>query len=476
MDQSAFVPTSPHDPKVGPIYDLLQLFCDNEDPFTSDMVPACLTSGVLKWVSRLIMLTRKLPPMADDACQVFSNIFDLYTTTVFRLCAGNAHNERILLGVDAPKANGAVEDSLKRGAPPPVFGFRRMSSSSFIAPTLPTCLEAELCSPTLNERERIQHLRDLILSAQSDLQGIVKLDNVDAWIVDPQVNESSESRGVYAQKLARVLEQRQAALWSCAFLAASLEITFGMVKQGMEISVGSTSCLFELSKYVDSFLQAAPVLVSLSNKVSCMRAIRGKAIVQKVRGSLCRERNDFHLTHLLFIPKIQIISVGSTWEEAKLHENPNNYVEGVCDMNLLLWSCLCKGKNIPKGAIDVIWETSVAGVYMSLLDGFSRISYCSTEGRALMSMDLAAYASSCSPRALTERFKAGAIQVKPPELHLSRGMPYVDTYIKVFYFPSQVRTHELQRNSITIHHSYFFFNHVTRMHLLGSKKTLRIIY
>ena len=72
MDQSAFVPTSPHDPKVGPIYDLLQLFCDNEDPFTSDMVPACLTSGVLKWVSRLIMLTRKLPPMADDACQVFS--------------------------------------------------------------------------------------------------------------------------------------------------------------------------------------------------------------------------------------------------------------------------------------------------------------------------------------------------------------------------------------------------------------------
>lgn len=106
-------------------------------------------------------------------------------------------------------------------------------------------------------------------------------------------------------------------------------------------------------------------------------------------------------------------------------------------MNLLLWSCLCKDKNIPKGAIDVIWETSVAGVYMSLLDGFSRISYCSTEGRALMSMDLAAYASSCSPRALTERFKAGAIQVKPPELHLSRGMPYVDTYIKVFYFPSQ---------------------------------------
>lgn len=126
-------------------------------------------------------------------------------------------------------------------------------------------------------------------------------------------------------------------------------------------------------------------------------------------------------------------------------------------MNLLLWSCLCKAKNIPKGAIDVIWETSVAGVYMSLLDGFSRISYCSTEGRALMSMDLAAYASSCSPRTLTERFKAGAIQVKPPELHLSRGMPYVDTYIKVFYFPSQVRTHELLRNSITIHHSYFFF-------------------
>lgn len=125
-------------------------------------------------------------------------------------------------------------------------------------------------------------------------------------------------------------------------------------------------------------------------------------------------------------------------------------------MNLLLWSCLCKAKNIPKGAIDVIWETSVAGVYMSLLDGFSRISYCSTEGRALMSMDLAAYASSCSPRTLTERFKAGAIQVKPPELHLSRGMPYVDTYIKVFYFPSQVRTHELLRNSITIHHSYFF--------------------
>jgi len=81
--------------------------------------------------------------------------------------------------------------------------------------------------------------------------------------------------------------------------------------------------------------------------------------------------------------------------------------------------------------------------YLALLEGFSKIYNCSTEGRALMSIDLTTFASSISKRALTEKFRetigSNREFLAPPAILDVRGKQYVDTYIKVFYFPNEVR-------------------------------------
>jgi hypothetical protein len=140
----------------------------------------------------------------------------------------------------------------------------------------------------------------------------------------------------------------------------------------------------------------------------------------------------------------QIILVGGGWEEEKLHEHPNDYVEVVCDLCALLWRSLSEAKTLPSGCLNLIWENVVEGGYMALLDGFSRVPFCSTEGRALMSMDLVSYSSGMSPRAVAERLEEDEGNTPlPPSVNLSRGTPHVNTYIKVFYFPPKVRSHRL---------------------------------
>jgi hypothetical protein len=75
---------------------------------------------------------------------------------------------------------------------------------------------------------------------------------------------------------------------------------------------------------------------------------------------------------------------------------------------------------------------------MTFLEGFSKVSSCSTEGRALMSMDVAAYSSDMSPRSLSERFSSDSKVSIPPYGQPYRNATYVDTYIKMFYFPHKV--------------------------------------
>lgn len=105
----------------------------------------------------------------------------------------------------------------------------------------------------------------------------------------------------------------------------------------------------------------------------------------------------------------------------------------------MLWCSLYNAKKIPVGAIERVWTYVVEGAFASLLDGFSRIPMCSTEGRALMSMDLASLASAMRDNGLQERLKGHASVPKPPQVKTDRGMAYVDTYIKIFYYPPMVR-------------------------------------
>jgi hypothetical protein len=144
--------------------------------------------------------------------------------------------------------------------------------------------EAEICAPIPSELEGVATLRSLIVDGQQKLQGIVKLDLVDSWVADPPKTPTMRPVA-WACQAARVLEQRQVALWSSIFLATALHSVDRLAKERLEVNytaTGSSSLESSLEAYADSYLEAVTVLVPLLNRMSCVRALRGKEMVQEV--------------------------------------------------------------------------------------------------------------------------------------------------------------------------------------------------
>ena len=144
---------------------------------------------------------------------------------------------------------------------------------------------------------------------------------------------------------------------------------------------------------------------------------------------------------LSLFSRVQIVSIGSLWEESKLHEHANDYVDDFCGFLALLWRYLYASPGrLPLGILKMLWENLVGGGYMILIDGFSKVPYCSTEGRALMSMDVASYRSETSARSIANRLRENQHPScpLPAVIEPYRSAAYVDTYVKIFYFPSKV--------------------------------------
>ncbi|CAM9515699.1 unnamed protein product [Discosporangium mesarthrocarpum] len=72
---------------------------------------------------------------------------------------------------------------------------------------------------------------------------------------------------------------------------------------------------------------------------------------------------------------------------------------------------------MPLRARGVVWKNVVNAALLSLLRGFSRVGRCSTEGRALMSMDLQALALGLEDPTMVQEPKA-----------------HVHVYVNAFYF------------------------------------------
>jgi hypothetical protein len=133
-----------------------------------------------------------------------------------------------------------------------------------------------------------------------------------------------------------------------------------------------------------------------------------------------------------------ILELGSKWDELELHENPNEFVYEVGEKIALVWGYLCLSGKLPFTVRKTVWENMVLGAYLSLLEGFARVPSCSTEGRSLMMLDLAALATELAPSGVAEKLEGKSITVPSPPASHSDGMfrlDYVDTYIKMVYFP-----------------------------------------
>jgi hypothetical protein len=98
----------------------------------------------------------------------------------------------------------------------------------------------------------------MIQKAQTNLKTLVKLDLVDGWAADP-VPHQGDDQVTFSCKSARALEKRQAASWSCHFVAAALNLATLLAKKNIDDSNTSDSNreqLGPLKAYAFSYLKA----------------------------------------------------------------------------------------------------------------------------------------------------------------------------------------------------------------------------
>lgn len=270
----------------------LQSFLGDSEA-TSPMVPACFVDTIFPWISRLLVLLEKLPPITPDICNVVSNVSNLYITTAFRICAGSSTHEMLLLGLQTPTftAPSTFAPMNARIVTTPLFGFNRKTSQQNkpqVTPIVPTATDAEIVSPLPRDSEQLARVAEFISSAQDDLKSIAKLDLVDGWVQDPDLAETDLSE--LTSKAAIVLEKRQAASWGCSFLAATLQLAALSARESFVYNSGEQYgvTLEILETYVAKLTTVASEIVRAANRISCVRAIRGKFIVQQVRPLLFR--------------------------------------------------------------------------------------------------------------------------------------------------------------------------------------------
>lgn len=401
------------------------------------LAPETVTHELVAWFARLIFIMKKLPLITDDISAVFANLCDLYFTTVFRICAGNAKSERILLGEDSPSPLLIVREDLpptlisdeNTGGSQLFSSFRKTTnrSASLKSPSqsrtvLPSYLEAEICSPMRPDGVNEERLRKFIQRAQKSLRDVVNLDMVDSWMLDPHSDTTEEE----ACKVAVVLAKREGAIWSSLTVAALVETAYKLARRNLASSFMKSTVvgdeLVPLKAYSQNVLDVTPTLALVARQIACSRAVAGSEIVK------------------------EIIKVGVVWQESKLHEYSNNYIDDLCDRCALIWGYLTASAKLPPLNIKAIWENIVSASYRSLLDGFARVSFCSTEGRALMTLDLASFAAGISSAGVAEHLKSVLLVNKPPAVDPECNFRYVETYIKVFYYPKDDVLHWIAEN------------------------------
>jgi hypothetical protein len=275
---------------------------------------------VLKWVGRLLSVAYKLPLIADDVCEAVTNLGDLYFTTAFRLCAGSARNEDIILGAVSPTALVDPPREQREPSSPRVEAHRRQSSGSIHVgfgrrpskskiptrakhqiPVVPRTIDAEICAPLSSDIDIVSLMRKFIERGQRSLEGIVNLQKIEQWMSDPDFMTLNAAVKDTMTNVASTLSKRAGAAWSCLFVAETLCAALFFLMQFTEDSfapredrvqsVGETP--EESSEtphpqqrpfafYVASVRDAVPRLVDLASQISSVRAIMGRHIVREV--------------------------------------------------------------------------------------------------------------------------------------------------------------------------------------------------
>ena len=317
------------------------------------------------------------------------------------LCAstGNEANENALLSGDIYSSNASSNQTVSEpirhsGSSSSNVGkhSRRQSSRNVF---MSSTIEADIASPTPSESKQYSMVREFIEGAHQRMvsDGIVtNLDRVARGITEDPNDITSVSDA---------FTRRYCAAKSCWFVITLLE----------GASVISSDISDALQEYAETVTEVIPFFTNLAVRMAAVRAVGGERVVQN------------------------IIQVGRGWEEAKIVDGSNTYIDDLSDRCARLWAkvSFLENYSLAKSA----WECIVSAAFLSLLEGFSKVLVCSTEGRALMSMDLASFAAGVSPSCVMSHLNdidGMECRFPPPSVHCERGMQYVDTVVKAFYF------------------------------------------
>jgi len=351
------------------------------------LVTQSWTNGLVKWTSRLLNLGNMIPTVSSEAAAAVTTLFDLYILTVFRICSRSKVNEDVLIG-------------LGRGSPQS----RNLNTTLNMSITM----EADVCAPLPGEFDLYEPLRSFVSNGRENLDSIVNLDKFQSINdVCPASTKSKNDLTIFANKL----ERECAAAYSCLLAAVLIDVASN--------NANDEAAIDALRNYSIATIRMIPIFVQQASRSSCVHSISGKELI------------------------FQIMCVGRAWEDHHLVEHSNVYVDEMVERCSFLWCNLSTSFRMPPPALRFTWEQLVWVAFMTLLEGFSKVPHCSTEGRSLMSMDLATLSHGLHPEsvktALLERHQS--IITTPSDSCREDMMRYVDTFIKVFYFPDEVRVH-----------------------------------
>jgi hypothetical protein len=338
-------------------------------------------NGLLKWTARLLSIGIALPSVASEAAAALMTLFDLYILTIFRFCSRSGMNEDALQGLTNSENSAKVNPSM-----------------------LSLTIEADICSPL--PREDLSSLQKFVTQSRKRLVGIVNLDKFESSDA-PTGGLGSKSD---IEQIAMSLEKEVAAVTSSIFASVLAAVTSQLFSDS---EAGDKS--FE--EYAHDAISMTPQLIRQSCQLSCMHAISAKDVIFKI---LC---------------------VGKAWEVNEIKEYSNSYADDLHERCGELWAILSTSPSgLPQPILKYMWDQLVRVSFHTLLEGFSKVPNCSTEGRSLMSMDLATLSDGLNPDTVKKNMiEEYPSMTAPPSSCRSEVKRYVDAYIKVFFYPDEVR-------------------------------------
>lgn len=359
-------------------------FVEKETQLLLPVMTESAANGLVKWTARLLSIGISLTSVVDDAISAVKTLFDLYIMTVFRICGRSTMNENALLEQGKQDLNASK------------------SSSRMLSLTI----EADVCSPL--HGEDLKSLKNYVDQARERLDGMVNLDKFQASEL-----ELSSKKGV--DQAAARLEKDVAAAVSCVFAALLADIASQVLSSSDDESLGPSIHLF--SSYAMDIAAMTPHMVRQSCRLACVHAISGKDVI------------------------FQIMCVGNVWMDDDIQEYSNPYVEDLYERCGELWAILSTSSpRLPDPLLRYTWDHLVRSAFHTLIEGFSKVTNCSTGGRSLMSMDLNTLSDGLNPDTIQKNLIDAypAISSPPESSYRGEGKQYVDAYIKVFFYPDEV--------------------------------------